>query len=142
MKTAVRYYTRSGNTRKVAQAIGNALSLTAEDVSKALDTKYDVVFLGSSYYGFDADSHVKDFITKNRDKIGCIAVFGTSALLGSTRGRLKKTCSEAGVKLLDTEFHCAGSFGPMHKGRPDENDLKNAAEFAVKTMKYLGKKAN
>ena len=37
-------------------------------------------------------------------------------------------------KLAEEEFYCKGSFGPMHKGKPDEKDCKAAAEFAKKII--------
>ena len=39
MKVAVRYYTRSGNTEKLAQAIGRAVGVEAKDVSILRKTK-------------------------------------------------------------------------------------------------------
>ena len=30
------------------------------------------------------------------------------------------------------EFYCKGSFGPVHKGKPDEKDLEAVKEFARK----------
>ena len=35
---------------------------------------------------------------------------------------------------LDREFHCKGQFKGMNKGRPNEDDLKAAAEFAGKII--------
>lgn len=50
MKTAVRYFTMTGNTKKLAEAIAAALDVTAEDLSKPLTEDVDVLFLGSSVY--------------------------------------------------------------------------------------------
>lgn len=135
MKIAVRYYTRSGNTEKLAKAIAEAVDAQAEPVSVSLLENTDVLFLGCSYYAFDVDEAVKSFIFENKDKIGKIVCFGTSAMMKSTQKPMKKVAGEAGVALAAEEFHCRGSFGPMHKGRPDENDLRKAAEFAKRTMK-------
>lgn len=134
MKISVRYYTRSGNTKKLAEAIGETVGVSAETVDTALEEKADIVFLGSSYYGFDADDHVKRFIKDNSGNIGKIVCFGTSAILGSTKGCLKKTCDEAGVTLSEEEFHCRGSFGPMHKGRPNADDINAVKAFAKKII--------
>ena len=130
METAVRYYTRSGNTEKLAKAIADAVGVQAESVSAGLNEKADIVFLGSSYYAFDVDEAVKHFILENKDSIGKVVCFGTSAMMKSTRKPMKKVCDAAGVLLSDKEFHCRGSFGPMHKGHPDKQDLTNAATFA------------
>lgn len=130
MKTAVRYYTRSGNTEKLAKAIAVAVGVQAESVTAPLAEKTEILFLGCSYYAFDVDEAVKHFIVENKDKIGKIVCFGTSAMMKSTQKPRKKVCDAAGVQLSAHEFHCRGSFGPMHKGHPDEQDLTNAAAFA------------
>jgi len=130
MTIAVRYYTRSGNTETLARVIEDAVGAKAEPVTVPLAEKADILFLGCSYYAFDVDEAVKRFITENKDSIGQIVCFGTSAMMKSTHKTMKKVCDAAGVRLSDKEFHCRGSFGPMHKGHPDEQDLTNAATFA------------
>lgn len=130
MNIAVRYYTRSGNTEILARVIEDAVGAKAEPVTVPLSEKADILFLGCSYYAFDVDEAVKRFITENKDSIGQIVCFGTSAMMKSIHKPMKKVCDAAGVRLSDQEFHCRGSFGPMHKGHPDEEDLANAAAFA------------
>ena len=130
MKLAVRYYTRSGNTEKLARAIAQAVDAEALDVSVPLEEKTDILFLGSSYYAFDVDDAVKKFLAENKDKIGKVYNFGTAALMNSTRKSVEKAAKEYGITMAQAEFHCRGSFGPAHKGRPNEDDCKAAAEFA------------
>lgn len=134
MRIAVRYYTRSGNTEKLANAIAGAAEIKAEPVSAPLQEKADVLFLGCSYYAFDVDEAVKDFIRQNKDKIGQIVCFGTSAMMKSVHKPMQKVADAAGVALCGEEYHCRGSFGPMHKGRPNEKDLQGAAAFARKII--------
>ena len=135
MNIAVRYYTRSGNTEKLAKSIAEVVGVQAESVAVSLSEKTDILFLGCSYYAFDVDDAVKGFIFDNKDNIGKIVCFGTSAMMKSTQKPMKKVADEAGVPLTADEFHCRGSFGPMHKGRPDADDLKKAAEFAKRIVK-------
>ena len=134
MKIAIRYYTRSGNTETLARAIEDKVGVKAESVAVPLPEKADILFLGCSYYAFDVDEAVKNFVTQNQDRIGRIVCFGTSAMMRSIRKPMQKVCDAAGVPLSDEEFHCRGSFGPMHKGPPDEKDLTNAAAFAKKIL--------
>ena len=135
MNIAIRYYTRSGNTETLARTIENAVGVKAESVTVPLSGRADILFLGCSYYAFDVDEAVKKFIFANRNNIGRIVCFGTSAMMKSTHKPMKKVCDAAGVLLSDEEFHCRGSFGPMHKGHPDEKDLTNAAAFAKMILK-------
>ena len=130
MKIAVRYYTRSGNTKKLAEAIAEAISVESCDITVPLTEKVDILFLGSSYYAFDADDAVKTFIADNKDNIGKIVCFGTSAMMKSMRKPITKVAGKLGVSVADEEFHCRGQFGKIHKGRPNEADLLNAVEFA------------
>lgn len=134
MNISVRYYTRSGNTRKLADAIAETLGCQAESIKAALEEKADILFLGCSYYAFDIDESVKKFINENKDKIGKIVVFGTSAGMGSTHKCVKKVADAAGVEIADEVFHCYGSFGPFHKNRPNAEDLADARRFAKKIV--------
>ena len=134
MNIAIRYYTRSGNTKKLADAISEALNIGAFDVSVPLSEKTDILFLGCSYYAFDVDPIVKDFIVNNKDNIGKIICFGTSAMMKSMKKPVTKVAKTVGIAVSDEEFHCRGRFGKIHKNRPDADDLKDAAEFAKKVV--------
>ena len=137
MNIAVRYYTRSGNTEKLAKAVEEATGIQALSVDAALQERADVLFLGCSYYAFDMDNEVKRFVSENKDKIGTIVLFGTSALIKSMRKPMEKLLKELGADIVidNKEFHCAGSFGVMHRGRPNDNDLEAVKKFV---NEYLG----
>ena len=92
--------------------------------------KADILFLGSSYYAFDMDDAVKKFLADNRDKIGKVVLFGTSAMMKSMKKPMKKVAEPLGIIIADEEFHCRGEFKIFHKGRPNADDLASAAEFA------------
>ena len=134
MNIAVRYFTRSGNTKKLALAIAEAVGVEAQDVSVPLTEHTDILFLGSSVYAAGVDDAVKKFLAGNHDKIGTLYNFSTAAIISSTYGQIKKLCAEHGIKLAEEEFHCRGSFTMMHKNHPDEADIKNAAAFAKRVL--------
>ena len=132
MKIAVRYYTRSGNTQRLAEAVAEAVSAEAKDLSAGLEEKVDILFLGCSYYAFDVDPAVKEFIVQNKDYIGRIVCIGTSAMMKSIKKPVTKVAKTVGVPVAEEEFHCRGQFHKANKGRPNEEDLKAAAAFARK----------
>ena len=135
MKVAVRYYTKTGNTRRLAQAIADALGVEALDLSHTIDKKVDVLFLGNSYYAFTIDPEVRDFVRSlDPDKVGKIVNFGSAAMLNSTYKKVKAEADKVGIPMDEREFHCKGEFKGIHKGKPDEEDLKNAADFARKII--------
>jgi flavodoxin len=63
MKYAVRYYTKTGNTKRLAEAIAKELGVEALPVSETVNEKVDILFLGNSYYAFDIDPEVKAFVS-------------------------------------------------------------------------------
>ena len=134
MNIAVRYYTRSGNTKKLADTVASTVSAEAKDITNPLTEKADILFLGCSYYAFDVDESVKKFIISNKDNVGKIVCFGTSAMMKSMKKPVKKVADTVGVCVADDEFHCRGQFEKMHKGRPNAKDLDNISAFAKKIL--------
>lgn len=134
MKTAVRYYSRGGNTEKLAKAIAEAVGAEALTTDVPLSEDVDILFLGSSVYAYGIDDSVKKFIAGNRAKIGKVVNFSTAALIRSTYKQVSRLLEEKNIPMAKEEFYCRGSFGPMHKGKPDAEDLKKAAEFAKKIV--------
>ncbi len=134
MNIVVRYYTRSGNTKKLAEEIAKAVSCEAKDVTAPLTKKADILFLGCSYYAFDVDEAVKHFIVENKNNIGKIVCFGTSAMMKSMKKPVSKVAKTVGVVVANEEFHCKGQFGKIHKGRPNAEDLENISAFAKRII--------
>lgn len=135
MNIEVRFFTRSGNTQKLAEAIAEKVHVKAKSISEPLSEKADILFLGCSYYAFDMDKAVKSFVAENKDKIGEIVCFGTSAMMKSMKKPMRKLCAEHGVTLSEEEFHCRGEFKFANKGRPNSEDLQKAASFAERAVK-------
>ncbi len=131
MTYAVRYYTKTGNTKKLAEAIAKELGVEALPISEPVSEAVDYLFLGNSYYAFSIDPQVKTFVAGlDKEKIGKIVNFGSAAMLNSTYKKVKEVADKAGVAMDAKEFHCRGEFKGIHKGRPNESDLAAAAEFA------------
>lgn len=134
MKAAVRYYTKSGNTQKLAEQIAGTIGVEAKTVQEKLTEDVDILFLGSSVYAAGVDDEVKRFIDKIDVKVGKVVNFSTAALVKSTGKQVRKLLKEKGIPMAEQEYYCKGSFGLLHKGRPDAKDLKNAADFAREIM--------
>ena len=134
MKAAIRYYTRGGNTEKLALAISKATGLPAETIDVPLLEDVDLLFLGSSVYGFDVDNQVKQVISNIDVKVGKVVNFSTACMVKSTYKQVAKLLAEKNIPMAKEEFYCRGSFGPMHKGRPNQQDLHEAEAFARKMM--------
>ena len=135
MKIAVRYYTKTGNTKRLAEAIAKAVGVEALPISSPVSEQVDILFLGNSYYAFSIDPEVRDFVlARDKEKVGRIVNFGSAAMLNSTYKKVKAVADKVGVPMDKREFHCKGEFKGIHKGRPNEADMKAAEDFAIEIV--------
>lgn len=132
MELAIRYFSRTGNTRKLAFAIGEALGIEAKDLNEPLK-KADILFLGSAVYGAKLDDAVVSYL-RNLDKtsISLIIPFSTTAIVKSSYPLIKKIADEQYLKLSEEHFFCKAQAGFLHKGRPNRHDLEQAKAFALR----------
>ncbi len=107
MKTAVFYFSRTGNTKRFAEAISESLKVPHFDIASlqpASATGYDLLIIGTPVNGFKAAPEVFSFIQKlpegaNKKTI----LFGTYAVAkGSTFKILEQELSKKGYKNLLT----------------------------------------
>ena len=131
MKYAVRYYTKTGNTKRLAETVAEALGVEALPISEPVAEPVDILFLGNSYYAFSIDPEVRKFVQSlDKNMVGKLVNFGSAAMLNSTYKKVKAEADKVGVPMEAREFHCRGEFKGVHKGKPDAEDLKAAADFA------------
>lgn len=133
-----------GNTRKVAQSIGIALSadlMQPNRVTPELLARYDLVGFGSGIYFRRHHESLFHLLERLPDQKGKPAfIFSTEGLTflhSSFHKTLRQKLTEKGFRIVG-EFACPGWdtyaifgwFGGVHRGRPDERDLDAAREFA------------
>ena len=134
MKIAIRYYTKTGNTKKLAEAIGSAIDVEAKTVDEPLTEDMDILFLGSAVYAAGIDQKIKDFIKNINVNVGEVVNFSSAALIESTYKQVKKEVEAKGLKMSENEFHCRGAFKFVHRGRPNDDDLRDVQEFAKRII--------
>ena len=130
MKIEVRYHSRGGNTKRLAEAVAKELKVEALTCDAPMEGRADVVFLCASVYAGAPDKQVLTFVKQNARDIGRLVVLSTSASGKSTFTRLKAAAEDMGVNVCEAYFHCPGAFMFLHRNRPNDEDCKNAAAFA------------
>lgn len=133
MSTKVYYFSRTGNTRKIAEAIAESAGVHAEDIASAQPSGADIVFLGAAVYANSDHKQVPEvyrFIDElKKHPIGKIAVFDTYAF-GSSLHLLKDFLKQEGMPVESRSFSCKGKFLFFNRKHPDPADLENAKKFA------------
>lgn len=136
MTIEVRYYSKSGNTRKIAEAIADAAVVTAKDISVPLPEHVDLLFLGGAIYAGNASKDLQDYVrTLKSSNVSKIVLFSTSMSPEKTLySVLHTSISRKGIELSRESFHCAGKFLMFARSHPDEDDVEAARDFAKKLI--------
>lgn len=136
MSTKVVYFSKSGNTKKLADCIAQTAGVNAEVISgNGAREEADLLFLGASVYWAGIDGKVKKYIEQlDPHKVKEVVIFSTSALAERAFPDIKKRLEKRGIKVAEENFYCRGEFTALHKGRPNQEDLKAASEFTQKVL--------
>ena len=130
------YYSMSGNTKKVAEAIAAELDVTVENVkAKEWLTKDSFVFLGSGCYGSNPGKELQKFIARNDFKGREVALFGTSSGGRGDEVRVMEELLKSKGALIKGSFYCKGRFVLLNRGHPNGEELAGAREFAKEMKK-------
>ena len=108
MKTAVRYYSKLGNTEKIAQAIAEGAGVEAKSIVEepTLSEKVDILFLGGAPYANIMAPELKSYAEKlTPDLVGKVVLFTTSNWSRRTVLALKKLFKENGIPVEDAYFY-------------------------------------
>ena len=108
MKAAVRYYSKLGNTRAIAEAIAEGAGVKAVSVSDepALAERAEVLFLGGAPYANIMAPELRAYAEKlTPDQVGHVVLFTTSNWSRRTVYALRKLLREQGVSVDDRFFY-------------------------------------
>ncbi len=117
----------------MAEALSKAVGVEALTVDSPLTEDVDILFLGSAVYAAGVDGKVK-FIENINVNVGKIVNFSSAALIESTYKQVKKIAENNNIAMAEEEFHCRGAFKLIHRGRPNDEDLRNLQEFGKKII--------
>lgn len=130
MKIAVRYLSRSGNTKAVAESIAEEVGVDAVSVDQpqsAIEEPVDVLFIGGALYAYGIDGRLKDYLkTLKKENVKKAAVFSTSWISKHAVDLIKKGLTENGIAVADDFFYV--------KNKPNEKELQSAKDFAKKQL--------
>lgn len=126
MKCAVRYYSRSGNTRLLAEAIADELgveAVSADSSDATISGHIDVLFIGGALYAYGLDKKLVSYIrTLDGDMVGRAVLFSTTWLSKHSFDLMRKELEARGIAVAERTFYA--------KNKPSAERLKEAKVFA------------
>lgn len=134
-----------GNTKKIADAMADVMHA---DVKKSGEVEaktiegYDLIGFGSGIYMGKSHKNLlklADSLPKIEKRAFIFSTAGGANENMKDHKALKEKLEAKGFRIVD-EFSCRGfdTFGPLfiigglNKGKPDEKDVENAKQFAMK----------
>ncbi len=134
MKAKVVYFSLTGNTKKVAEAIAGAAGCRAESAEKAeVNEVIDVLFIGAAVYAthdHNVNPEIRNFINRVKNgNVKKVVVFGTYAF-GSSIEKLAQIARDKGLSVAEENFTCKGKFFFFNRKAPGAEDLEKARAFA------------
>lgn len=126
MKNAVRYYSRSGNTKAAAEAIARAIgtdAVSVDSASASLQQPVDVLFIGGALYAYGIDKHLKAYLgSLTKVQVKKAVVFSTSWISKHAIDLIKDELNRKGIPVEKETLY--------FRGKPGEKQLQDAANVA------------
>ena len=133
MSTAIRYYSKFGHSKQMAEVMGKELSVQPQTVDTPLTEPVDTLYLGAGVFLGKVNSGVVSFIqTLKPEQVGRVVLFGSCAIIKSPVPQMQSLLEAQGITVDAKSFTCKGSMGPLHSGHPDAKDLDNLRQFVQK----------
>ncbi|MBQ8162647.1 MAG: flavodoxin family protein [Clostridia bacterium] len=113
MSAAVRFYSRSGNTKAVAEAIAQVAGVPAvsvDDTQSVISSPVDVLVIGGALYAYGIDSHLKDYLKGlKKENVRKAVVFSTSWISKHALDLIRKELEAKGIQVAGETFHVKSS---------------------------------
>ena len=109
MKTAVRYFSKLGNTKKIAEAIAQGAGVKAVSIADEpkLQEYIDILFLAGAPYANIMAPELREYAESLKaEQVGRVILFTTSNWSRRTVLALRKLLSNNGIKV-DKEYFYA-----------------------------------
>lgn len=130
MNCAVRYYSRSGNTKLIADEIARSLNIKAvsvDDPAGKLNKPVDVLFIGGALYAYGIDQHLKSYLKEiDAKNVKKAAVFSTSWISKHAIEVIKEELKQKGIQVADEVFYV--------RGKATDAQIREAHQFAKKML--------
>lgn len=100
MTIAVRYYSRSGKTKAVAEAIAKAAGVIAHSTDTPVTEETDILYIGGALYAYGLDKHLEEYIDAlDPQKIKKAILFSTSWISKHALDLMRKKLEAKGIKV-------------------------------------------
>lgn len=134
MNIAVVYFSKTGNSKKIAEALAGAFQTKALNITeKPVLENVDLLFITGAIYGGVSSPEMREYAETLSSNSVKKAVLITSCLRNKQKQNDIRAILEAkNITTAAEEFLCRGRLLFIGLGHPSKSDISNAVAFAKK----------
>ena len=134
MKTAVVYFSRTGHSKKIAEAIAASLELKAIDVkTKPTLEAVDLLIMVGGIYGGASSPELKSYAESiSKQQVRKVLLITSCVSKRQKQEMIRQILVKNGVEVVSDEFICQGNFLFFGIGHPNSEEIKAAGSFVKK----------
>lgn len=132
MKTQVIFYSMTGNSKKIANAIASSLSITADNIKNYPVVKdVDLLFIVGGIYSGKSHPNLLNYVATLKPEDVKRVVLITSSCGGvASQKEIRSVLRNNRIEVANDEFLCFGNFLFIKMGRPNKAEIADAVKFA------------
>ena len=138
IKTGIVYATKTKHSKKLAEAIGMALNIKADNITShpnLLDI--DLLFIVGGIYGGESMPELLEYVRKlDPSMVKSVALVTNCGSGKQKQITVRKILEDNGIRVID-EFVCKGAILFVALRHPNAHDLMAAVDFAESMKKRL-----
>lgn len=105
MNIEIRYQSRGGNTKAVAEEIAKEFNVECKTIDMPIEKYIDILFIGGGVYKWDADENLITFLKQlDSKKVGKVVAFSTTGAMKVTITRIKEYSEKVGIEVSENEL--------------------------------------
>lgn len=130
------YATMTNHSKKLAQAIGQALHVNVENVKKnPILNDVDLLFIVGGIYSDESLPDLVAFVNQiNGQQVKRAVLVTSCASKKKGQDSIRAILNDKGIAVVD-EVICQGSFLVMGLGHPNQRDIEQVVRFAREVVK-------
>ena len=132
MEIALIYQTKTGHSKKIANAIVENLQIKAEDIkTNPILNQVDLLFIVGGIYGGQSLPELISYVNNlDSTMVKKVALITSSAGKTVKQASIRDILVENNIEVLEEEFVCQGSFLVVGFRHPNKADIDAAIAYA------------
>jgi flavodoxin len=136
MKISVVYLSRTGHSKRIAEAIAAELHIQAQSVQASPKLSgVDLLFIVGGIYAGKSDPRMVEYVQKlDSSMVKRAALITSCASKRNKQDMVRDALVRSGIQVAPDEFICRGNFLFLGAGHPNRKDIDDALSFVRKVI--------